>query len=352
MQQGLAEGVFPGAVLWVAQAEQVVFHGAYGVIDGITRIPVTRATLFDLASLTKPLATALAVMHLVRERGLELELPTRAVLPEFEAHPLGSATLEQLLRHQGGWAAYHPLYKGVTGQDPAARKAQLRRRLLALPPLGQPGAQTVYSDLGFMVLDWVVARWAGQSLDRIIRDHIYQPLGIEELFFPGLDCRLPPTHFAATEQCPWRQAMLQGQVHDENAFAIGGVAGHAGLFGTARSVGRLVMALWAAWQGRSPDGVFERQLVRRFLDAPQSGLRPLGFDRPEKGASSAGDHFSPASVGHLGFSGTSFWLDLQQQVGVVLLTNRVHPTRANERIRYFRPRIHNLVMEGFRGGWG
>ena len=348
MKQALGEGVFPGAVLWVGHQDQVLFHRAYGIIDAVTRQPVTKATLFDLASLTKPLATALAMIYLVQELGVDLESALADMLPEFQAHPLGTATLEQLLRHRGGWAAYHPLYKGLAGEDPVARKEELRQSLVELAPHDLPGKQTLYSDLGFMALDWVVERRTGQTLDRVVQAHFYGPLKTEELFFPGLHCGLPKVRFAATEQCVWRQRLLQGQVHDENAFAVGGVAGHAGLFGTARAVGRLVMALWAAWQGRCAAGVFEAPVIRRFLTPPQFGLRPLGFDCPLETGSSAGDYFSPDSVGHLGFTGTSFWLDLRRQVGVVLLTNRIHPSRGNERIRRFRPLIHNRLMEAIK----
>jgi CubicO group peptidase (beta-lactamase class C family) len=149
---------------------------------------------------------------------------------------------------------------------------------------------------------------------------------------------------AATERCPWRQRLVKGEVHDENAFCLGGEAGHAGLFGTAEAVETLLGALLAAWHGRQGRGAFSPEIVRRFLAPPADGGRALGFDVPTPGASSSGRWFSPFTVGHLGFTGTSFWMDLERQIIVVLLTNRVHPSRANERIRGFRPLLHDAVM--------
>jgi len=351
MLHGLQTGVFPGAVLWVALGGREYFHRAYGVIDGFSREPVSAATLFDLASLTKPLATTLAMMHLVGQGRIALDMPLGRLMPEFEDRPPGKATVEQLLRHQGGWAAYLPLYKTLKAETADARRRELRGRLAAMEPVYPPGRQTLYSDLGFMVLDWVVERWAGQALDGLVADHYYSPLKIADLYFPGLGHPVSRQRFAATEDCPWRRRVLQGEVHDENAFAVGGVAGHAGLFGTARAVGRLLKEISAAWRGPTARGIFHGPLVRRFLNHPAPLKRPLGFDCPAVRDSSAGRHFGSDSVGHLGFTGTSFWMDLERDVTVVLLTNRVHPRRSNQRIRRFRPVLHDCIMEAL-GGFG
>jgi CubicO group peptidase (beta-lactamase class C family) len=151
--------------------------------------------------------------------------------------------------------------------------------------------------------------------------------------------------FAATEQCPWRKDLLVGRVHDENTYVMGGVQGHAGLFGTAVDVHRLLVELLSAYHGRPLAGCFEPDLVRLFFQRWAGTDRTLGFDTPSVENSSSGRFFSTNTVGHLGFTGTSFWMDLDQAVIVILLTNRIHPTRNNETIRQFRPKLHDAVMK-------
>ena len=192
MVQGLDHRVYPGAVLWVAHNDRVVFHRAYGQVRH-GGPPVNRDTLFDLASLTKPLATALVLMALVQQGVFTLEMRLETALPEFEDHPLGRVTLEQVLRHQGGWPSYLPLYKGLSGRSPMARKTELRRQLLKVNPQFPPGEKTRYSDLGFMALDWALERWTGHSLDILFSREIAAPLGIVGivLLIAGLVTRRP-----------------------------------------------------------------------------------------------------------------------------------------------------------------
>jgi CubicO group peptidase (beta-lactamase class C family) len=223
--------------------------------------------------------------------------------------------------------------------------------LLAEPLVHAPGENAVYSDLDFMLLQMAVERLAGVSLDVWVAREIYGPLRIEEFCFVDVTQPPPSRPFAATEDCPWRRQVLKGHVHDDNAYALGGVAGHAGLFGTARAVGMLLETLQGAASGASGAGVFDSDLVRAFW-ARQPGCGwALGFDTPSAEGSSSGRFFDRRSVGHLGFTGTSFWVDPPRQASVVLLTNRVHPTRRNEKIKLFRPVIHDQVMRwlGFGG---
>jgi CubicO group peptidase (beta-lactamase class C family) len=212
----------------------------------------------------------------------------------------------------------------------------------------EPGTRSVYSDLGFMVLGEVIERVTGLPLDRYCHERIFRPLGLRSIGFNAAARGLVPVaeRIAPTEDCPWRRRILCGEVHDDNAWAMGGVAGHAGLFASAADVDALAGRLHACWRGE--DDVVSRDLVREFWTHPPDGAGStwaLGWDTPSPTASSAGTRISRAAVGHLGFTGTSLWIDLERNARVVLLTNRVHPRRDNDRIRAVRPRVHDAVLE-------
>jgi len=181
-------------------------------------------------------------------------------------------------------------------------------------------------------------------LDRFVEKFVYRPLGISSLFYVPEDSPGRQAPFAATQRCPWRKELLEGVVSDENAYAFGGVDGQAGLFGTAGAVGDLLGDLMAVHRGEPHGGVFHGEWVKRFFKKDEISGRALGFDMPTPGKSSSGSYFSEETVGHLGFTGTSFWSDLRTGVSVVLLTNRVHPSAENDRIRVFRPKVHDAVM--------
>jgi len=190
----------------------------------------------------------------------------------------------------------------------------------------------------------VVERVSDQRLDHFVTDEIYQPLGLNNLFFISRNPAEPRGRFAATENCPWRKKILEGQVHDENAYVVGGVEGHAGLFGTADNIYRLLAELLSIYRGQRTSALFHKDLLHRFFKRLPGTDKALGFDTPSVSDSSCGRGFSQNSVGHLGFTGASFWMDLEQSVIVILLTNRVHPSRENEGIKKFRPEIHDAVM--------
>lgn len=344
MRQAFTDRVFPGGVLLASRAGRVLFHDAYGQANIYTGQEMFVDTVFDLASLTKPLATALAVMKLVQENRLDLDLELGAILPAFQNGPKAAIQLRHLLDHTSGLPDYQPYFSSLCRLPYAQRKAALRASLVREPLVSGIGEATRYSDIGFMVLEWVIEQATGYRLDRYVRETIYDPLGISDLAYVDLEKPLPGTAFAATEHCPWRRMVLNGLVHDDNAYVMGGIAGHAGLFGTASAVHRLLTALLKAYHGmESP--VFQTPLVRLFLTPPPDGKRALGFDVPSPEHSSSGDRFDRTNtVGHLGFTGTSFWMDLGRRIIVILLTNRVHPSRKNERIKAFRPLLHNAVM--------
>jgi CubicO group peptidase (beta-lactamase class C family) len=344
MQQAVADNVFPGAVLLVSREGCLAFHEAFGFRDLVARPLMTTETVFDLASLTKPLATTLAVMILVQERRLGLEQNLGDVLPAFKKDPKAAVKIENLLYHNSGLADYRPFYKEID-HLPSGKRLKALRKLLVNEPLIHPtGSRVVYSDIGFMILEWLVEHICGKRIDRFVAEMIYKPLGLDNLFFVDLKANPPQGVFAATERCAWRQQLLSGQVHDENAYVVGGIQGHAGLFGTASDVHRLLLQLLAAYHENQSLNLFQTNWVRLFFRRLADSDKALGFDAPSPAGSSSGTFFSANSVGHLGFTGTSFWMDLDRSIIVILLTNRVHPTRDNEGIKAFRPELHDAVM--------
>jgi CubicO group peptidase (beta-lactamase class C family) len=349
MRQALTDGVFPGAVLRVGHGEDVLFQAAYGEANRFTGRPMTGATVFDLASLTKPLATTLAVMQLCEQGRLEVGQRLASVLPEFGGSDKRGVTVAQLLSHTAGLPDYRPFYLELSARPARERKALLRAQLVQEPLLCAPGERALYSDLDFMILEWVVEAVSGRRLDRFVLEEIYAPLGAADvLFFIDLGRPPPARAYAATEQCAWRGRLIEAQVHDENAYALGGVAGHAGLFGTAEGVHRVLAALLNAYHREAGSRLFARETVHRFFERVPGTDKCLGFDMPASVNPSCGRWFPPTGIGHLGFTGTSFWVHIEASVAVILLTNRIHPTRNNTAIRSFRPMIHDAVMSAFQ----
>lgn len=352
MRRGVVEGVFPGGVLLVGNGDAVVFHEAFGRADLWDGSPVTTETVFDLASLTKPLATTLAVVKLAMVNPDIMTAPVADLLrPSLSPRPfsIGKATVAHLLSHTSGLPAHRPYYLEMVKIPPTKRRRWLLSALLGEPLLHPVGEKTLYSDLGFMLLQSIVESLTRTHLDRLLRKAVYGPLNLESsLFFPRPDL-MRRRRFAATEQCPWRGKPMKGEVHDENAWALGGVAGHAGLFGTASGVYLMLRHLLIVRD--TPELVhspFSPRLIRAFLEPYKESGRALGFDMPSPVGSSCGRYFSANSVGHLGFTGTSFWIDLDRKALVVLLTNRVHPSRRNLRIRGFRPMLHDTIMRALQ----
>lgn len=350
MKDAVADNVFPGGVLLVSVEGTIVFFEAYGVENLFSGSPVTPKTIFDLASLTKPLATTLAIMKLVQRSELTLKQNLGSILPSFKNTGKEKIRIENLLYHNSGFPNYRPYYIQIRNLEPGQRKSALRELLVKEPLVYPTGRQVVYSDLGFMVLCWVVETASGIGLDHYVTENIYQPLNLNELFFVPIDKKLPHAQFAATEKCAWRGFMVEGVVHDDNAYSVGGVDGHAGLFGTAEDVFYLLSELMAGYRGEAETKMFDKDLTRHFLRRNQRTGRTLGFDTPSLVDPSCGRFFSKRTVGHLGFTGTSFWMDLERNMMVILLTNRIHPSRDNNRIKAFRPRLHDTVMENLNIG--
>lgn len=350
--------VVPGAVICVALHGDVVWHEAYGVAERTPKQrPMRRDTLFDIASLTKVVATTSLVLFAHHEGVCRLDDGLQRFYPHLMDTAMGAITIRQLLTHSGGLAAWRPLYQvllpdGPANSDPAEarrRRQQAAGLILQTGMVYPAGSRVLYSDLGFMLLTDILESQYRQPLDALFSRNVAQPLGLSCTAYRRLgDGSTLPTcsaAYAATELCAWRQRLLSGEVHDENAWAMGGVAGHAGLFATAEDVCRFAWAFWEASVGRRswlPDELV-RQSMQRQMHPPAS-TRALGWDTPTPGKSSSGALFSSRSIGHLGFTGCSLWFDPERQITVALCTNRVHPTRDAAGIATLRPAVHNLVM--------
>ena len=350
MTSAVAADVFPGASLLVASQHKIVHLEHYG-LKQISGKPVDDSTIFDIASLTKPLATTLAIMHMVQSGTIQLDQKLSTIFSEKIASDKAEITILQLLCHQSGLPAHRPYFERLSNEPQHKRSDLILKMIFDEPLVYKPGNKTEYSDLGFMVLDAAIKRITGYRLDTYVLQNIYHPLGLNAPFFIDLfqQSDIQKEKFAATEKCPWRKKILVAEVHDDNAYVLGGICGHAGLFGTAMDVYRLLDILLGVYHNHPEQkyshDVINRKWLRAFFQIPCGAQRPLGFDIPTPPTSSSGTFFSNNSIGHLGFTGTSFWIDLNRSIIIILLTNRVHPNRDNNRIRSFRPRIHDIIMQ-------
>ncbi|MHB1606406.1 MAG: serine hydrolase domain-containing protein [Leptospirales bacterium] len=341
MNDGVKKGVFPGGILlWGGPSEikQEIPVGRTRT-DRSDAPPVTRDTLFDLASLTKPLVTASLSLLFQAEHRLELDTPIGALLPAARTSFLGEIPFHRLLSHSSGLKSWAPLYRECPPGNIEAKEA-LQSAILSLPPDYVPGTRSEYSDFGYILAGWILESVGEDRLDRLFEKKILAPLGIRDAGFRPTDRDSPLSGrvFAATEAPDEETPPLCGIVHDEHARLLGGVAGHAGLFATARAVWELSRP----WMGEGT--LFPTRWLERFQTRQNGTPWTLGWDTPS-GQSSSGRHFSSFSIGHLGYTGTSLWIDLQRQIIIILLTHRVHPTRTNNLIRAFRPHIHDRIME-------
>ncbi|MBI5556994.1 MAG: serine hydrolase [Deltaproteobacteria bacterium] len=343
--------VFPGAAVGISLKcgpREKKFSAAWGYASFLPwKEKMHKNTFFDLASLTKPFATTLALLCLLTEGKIELDENLSSLLLRKIPADKKKITLRHLLNHCSGLAAHRPFFKKLMLRAEKERKKVLLDLILEDNLVYPTGTTALYSDLGFILLGMVIELKSGLPLDIYVAEKVTSPLGLADhiLFNP---LRKNKKYFAATENCPWRKRILSGEVHDDNAYAVGGVSGQAGLFGAIDSVLYLASFLLEIWQNRAHHPNFSAELLKQFFtrqDIVQQSTWALGFDTPSPTGSSAGKYINPASVGHLGFTGTSFWIDPQRELVMVLMTNRVHPSRENNRIREFRPLFHDRVIE-------
>ena len=342
LSAAIQQRAFPGAAFAVFKGGETVLQGSVGRFSyDETAEAVTLSTIFDLASVTKVVATTSTAM-LLFERG-QLDLKQRVIghLPEFAGTdpPRSQITVEMLLSHSSGLPAYVRLFEQAGDRD------SLLRLAYQVPLKAAPGTRAEYSDIGFILLGELLQRIAGEPLDTFCSREIFGPLGMRSSFFnPAQAMRreIPPTVNDQT----FRSRVIQGEVNDENASVMGGVAGHAGLFSNTTDL----MKFSACVLGQA-SRLFRSETIQLFTrrqSSPTGTSRALGWDTPSS-PSQSGKHFSRSSFGHLGYTGTSLWLDGVRQIAIALLTNRTWPDKQSQMIKQLRPAFHNAVMEELLG---
>ena len=320
--RGLKAGGYPGAAVVVGRKGASVWEKGFGHLDWSAQSDavIPESSIYDLASLTKVIGTTTALMILYDEGKIGLEDPVVKYVPGFAGGWKDSVTLRQLLTHRSGLPAGRDLWRVARSPDEA-------RQMVIETPLGaRPGDRFEYSDLGADMLGFVVEAVSGQSLDVFLGERVYAPLGMTDTFFRPADTLR--TRIAPTEVTPPRGYPLRGEVHDENAFALGGIAGHAGLFSTAAdlSIFAQMMLNGGVYNGVR---IVADSTVRLFTMRAATGTRALGWDTCDNNGG-CGSYLSDRAYGHTGFTGTSLWIDPDREMFVILLTNRVHAARARQ----------------------
>jgi CubicO group peptidase (beta-lactamase class C family) len=338
LEDAIAQRAFPGASVAITQSGNLVALKALG---RFTYEPdsshVTIESVFDLASVSKVVAATSMAMILYERGLLDLDAALAGILPEFAGEDARrrEVTLRMLLAHSSGLPAYDKLYSR------AANREDLLRQALGTPLKHNPGTDAEYSDIGFILLGLALERIAEEPLDRFCQREVFGPLGMTRTTFnppQSWKSKIPPT----ADDRVFRKRIIQGEVQDENASVLAGVAGHAGVFSTARDLASFANVLL---NGGAPIARPETlALFTRREPSPSGTSRALGWDTPSS-PSQSGKYFLPSSFGHLGYTGTSLWIDPERQLSVTLLTNRTWPDCANQAIKEVRPRFYDAVVE-------
>ena len=349
LREGMGMGAFPAASVEVGTRSTITWREGFGALTSDPDAPpADHDTIFDLASLTKVICTTTLVMRAVDDGALRLEDPVADWIPEWRGGDRQVVTIRDLLSHSAGLTAYLPYYRDLAG------RAEFQAAIATSPLEYEPRTKAIYSDLGFILLGFVLedarnraaSAWPGTLDPTVLLASQFKRLSsyltADPLTF------MPPRGWrertAPTEHDPWRGRLPIGEVHDENAWALGGVAGHAGLFGTASGVGAFARAVLHTIQGN--DVLAKAATMREFIrrtDVPGSS-RALGWDTMLP-TSSCGTRLSTTAIGHTGFTGTSLWIDWERDLYIVLLTNRVYGGRENTKIQQIRPRFHDAVVQ-------
>jgi CubicO group peptidase (beta-lactamase class C family) len=337
LSEAIAAHAFPGASVAITHKANLVGLKAFGRFTYGAGSPATSPdTIFDLASVSKVVATTTMAMILYERGDLDLETPVISLVPEFASsdHRRQEVTFRMLLAHSSGLPAYVKLF------EQARTPEELLIAACRVPLTADPGTRSEYSDIGFIILGEALTRIGEERLDRFCQNQIFGPLGMSRTGFnPPASERLaiPPT----VDDGAFRRRVIQGEVHDENASVLGGVAGHAGVFAAARDVATFAHCMLL---GGSP--ILRPETISRFTrreTAPEGTSRALGWDTRSQ-PSQSGQYFSSASFGHLGYTGTSLWIDPERQLSVTLLTNRTWPDSRNQAIKRIRPQFHDAVV--------
>ena len=338
LQQAIEQRAFPGCALSVLHRGRLVALKGLGRFTYQASSPAVQAdTIFDLASVSKVVATTPMAMLLYQRGQLDLEAPVVSLLPEFAGDDphRDQVTLRMLLAHSSGLPAYERLFERTHSRE------ELIRAALSTPLAADPGSRAEYSDIGFIILGELLACLADEPLDRFCQREIFGPLGMARTCYcppAAWRAQIPPT----VDDRAFRRRVVQGEVHDENASVMGGVAGHAGVFAPAADLAFFAHAMLNG--GRPIVRPETLALFTRRQPAPPGTSRALGWDTPSQ-PSQSGRYLSPTAFGHLGYTGTSLWIDPELQLAIILLTNRTWPDHSNQAIKQVRPKFHDAVVE-------
>jgi len=340
----ISDSAFPGAVILIWKDGEIICEKPFGHFTyGQNSTKVKLNTIYDLASLTKVLATTTGAMICIDKKLFSLNDEVARYIPSFASNGKENVTIKNLLLHNSGLPAWKQYYnkdlplEGIL-QDIYNSEIEFK-----------PGTKTVYSDLGMIVLGKVIEEVSNKSLDEFCKEKIFNPLKMNDTFFnppDSLNDRIPPTE----NDNYWRMKLIRGEVHDENASLLGGAAGHAGLFSTAGDIAKLLEILITNGNVNG-DQFIQKETVELFTSKKNSkNKRLLGWNLKSEKGSSAGNKFSTESFGHTGFTGTSIWIDPARNLFVVFLTNRVYPSRENKKILQVRPKLHDAVIDAIERG--
>lgn len=339
INEGIIDHAFPGAVVLVSSEGKIVCEKAFGHLTyGDTSALVTSSTIYDLASLTKVIATTTAAMICYDRKLLTLDDLVSKYIPAFAQNGKENVTIKNLLLHNSGLAAFKRFYQESLSGN------KIINEIYSLPLEYETGTKTVYSDLGMIVLAKLIEKVTGQRFDKFCEENIFIPLKMNSTFFNPPDSikyKIAPTE----DDNYWRNRLIWGEVHDETSSLLGGVAGHAGLFSTVADIAKSLNMILnkGNYKGiQLLDSSTINLFTRRYS---KNSTRALGWDTKSEENSSAGNLFDITSFGHTGFTGTSIWIDPTRKLFVIFLTNRVYPTRDNKKIYKIRPTLHDAIIK-------
>ncbi len=339
INDAISDHAFPGAVVIVGKDGDIIFEKSFGHLTYEPNSPkVELSTMYDLASLTKVIATTTAAMLCIDKSLFSLDDPVSEFIPEFVSNGKEKVTIKNLLLHNSGLPAWKKYYN--KNLSPSGILKDIYECKLQFVP----GAKTLYSDLGMIVLGKVIEKATDKNLDEFCKEEIFNPLEMNNTFFNPPDS--VKDNIAPTElDNYWRMRLIKGEVHDETSSLLGGVAGHAGLFSTANDIGKFLEMIMSEGRFREKQ-IISKETANLFTSKISAkDERLLGWDLKSESGSSAGEKFSKNSFGHTGFTGTSIWIDPVRNLFVVFLTNRVYPSRENKKIYKVRPLLHDAIID-------
>jgi len=353
----------PGLVVAFGQPGRMFYNKAFGKRE-ITphSLPMSPDTLFDIASITKSVSTASLTMLLESSGVLSAHDKVQKFIPHAKNTWIGSTPISRLLCHQSGLAAWRPFFLKITGGNKAnlvpsrlfseKNKDIVINMILSEKPAYHPGTEERYSDLGYILLGKILEEAANCPLERLFKEKIAEPMGLHSTVFRPITLKKwladkSKEDISATEVCPWREQTLIGHVHDDNAFILGGAAGHAGLFSTTSDLFNFTSKMFNIYKLGTGYGISQK-VLREYWKKKDGGSWVFGWDTPTPGKSTSGNCFSLNSVGAIGFTGCTIWLDLDKEFIIILLSNRIHPTRhANPNFGHLRQDIYDCIMQNF-----